>query len=76
MMGFEPMTSSSTSFCNYPYATLPTELMLFFFFLFLIGIFGIVVNRKNILTLLMSIEVLLLAVNLIFIFVSLSLDSF
>jgi len=70
------MALSSTSFCNNLFATLPTELMLFFFLLFLIGIFGIVVNRKNILTLLMSIEVLLLAVNLIFIFISLSLDSF
>jgi len=50
--------------------------MLFFFLLFLIGIFGIVVNRKNLLTLLMSIEILLLAVNLIFVFSSLSLDSF
>lgn len=50
--------------------------MLFFFLLFLIGIFGIVLNRKNLLTLLMSIELLLLAINLLFIFSSLALDSF
>jgi NADH-quinone oxidoreductase subunit K len=49
--------------------------MLFFFLLFLIGILGIVVNRKNIISLLMSIELLLLAINLIFICASLSLDS-
>ena len=50
--------------------------MLFFFLLFLIGIFGIVLNRKNLLTLLMSIELLLLAINLLFIFTSLALYSF
>jgi NADH-quinone oxidoreductase subunit K len=44
-----------------------TSIMLIFFILFLIGILGIVVHRKNILTLLMSIELLLLAINLIFI---------
>jgi NADH:ubiquinone oxidoreductase subunit K len=75
MMGFEPMISSSTSYCSYPFATSPTELMLFFFLLFLIGILGIVVNRKNLLTLLMSIELMLLAINLLLISASLSLDS-
>lgn len=75
MMGFEPMAYSSTSYCNNPFATFPTELMLFFFLLFLIGIIGIVVNRKNLLSLLMSIELMLLAINMIFIFASLSLDS-
>ena len=90
-MGLEPTASSLTSFCNNLFATsplllaklppslsvpLPTELMLFFFLLFLIGIFGIVLNRKNLLTLLMSIELLLLAINLLFIFSSLALDSF
>jgi len=49
--------------------------MLFFFLLALIALLGIVVNRKNILTLLMSVELMLLAINLIFISVSLSLDS-
>lgn len=49
--------------------------MLIFFLLFLIGILGVVVNRKNILTLLMSIELLLLSINLIFIYSSLLLDS-
>jgi hypothetical protein len=49
--------------------------MLIFFILFLIGVLGIVLNRKNLLTLLMSIELLLLAINLIFIFSSLHNDS-
>jgi NADH:ubiquinone oxidoreductase subunit K len=49
--------------------------MLINFILFLIGILGIVVNRKNLLTLLMSIELLLLAINLILIWTSLSLDT-
>ncbi len=35
--------------------------------LFVIGIFGIFMNRKNVITLLMSIEIILLAVNLNFI---------
>jgi len=35
--------------------------------LFVIGIFGIFLNRKNVITLLMSIELMLLAVNINFI---------
>ncbi len=49
--------------------------MLLFFLLFIIGVTGIVVNRKNILTLLMSIELMLLAINLIFIFYSVAFDD-
>ncbi|MBS0186299.1 MAG: NADH-quinone oxidoreductase subunit NuoK [Proteobacteria bacterium] len=49
--------------------------MLLFFLLFVIGVTGIVVNRKNIITLLMSIELMLLAINLIFIFYSVAFDD-
>lgn len=44
-------------------------------FLFLIGILGIVVNRKNLIIMLMSIELMLLAVNLLFIIYSCILDN-
>ena len=43
--------------------------------LFLIGILGIVVNRKNIIIMLMSIELMLLAVNLNFLLFSVYLDD-
>jgi NADH-quinone oxidoreductase subunit K len=43
--------------------------------LFFIGILGLVFNRKNILIILMSIELLLLAVNLNFIVFSIYLDN-
>ena len=43
--------------------------------LFLIGITGIVLNRKNIIIMLMSIELMLLAVNLNFIIFSVYLDD-
>ena len=43
--------------------------------LFVLGIWGIFLNRKNILIMLMSIELLLLAVNLNFIFFSVFLDD-
>jgi NADH-quinone oxidoreductase subunit K len=49
--------------------------MLLFFLLFVIGVTGIVVNRKNILTLLMSIELMLLSINLILIFYSVAFDD-
>jgi len=45
------------------------------FLLFVIGTCGIVLNRKNIIILLMSIELMLLAVNLNFIFFSVFLDD-
>ena len=43
--------------------------------LFFIGLLGVVLNRKNILTILMSIEILLLAVNLNFAALSVYLDD-
>nr|BDN85836.1 NADH dehydrogenase subunit 4L [Microheliella maris] len=43
--------------------------------LFLLGIWGIFLNRKNIIIILMSIELLLLAVNLNFIVFSVYLDD-
>jgi len=45
------------------------------FGLFLIGVLGLVVNRKNILITIMSIEVMLLAVNLNFMVFSVYLDD-
>ena len=43
--------------------------------LFLIGVLGLVLNRKNILITLMSIELMLLAVNLNFVIFSVYLDD-
>lgn len=43
--------------------------------LFLIGVIGLVLNRKNILIIIMSIELMLLAVNLNFIVFSVYLDD-
>ena len=43
--------------------------------LFLLGIWGIVLNRKNIIIMLMSIELMLLAINLNFIIFSIYLDN-
>ena len=43
--------------------------------LFLIGVTGIVLNRKNILIMLMSVELMLLAVNFNFILYSVYLDD-
>ena len=43
--------------------------------LFLLGIWGIFLNRKNIIIMLMSIELMLLAVNLNFLFFSIYLDD-
>ena len=42
---------------------------------FFIGVFGLVLNRKNILITIMSIELMLLAVNLNFIIFSIYLDD-
>jgi NADH-quinone oxidoreductase subunit K len=44
-------------------------------FLFLLGIWGIFLNRKNIIIMLMSIELMLLAVNLNFVIFSVYLDD-
>lgn len=46
-----------------------------FTMLFFIGVFGLVLNRKNILITIMSIELMLLAVNLNFIVFSIYLDD-
>ena len=43
--------------------------------LFLLGIWGIFLNRKNIIIMLMSIELMLLAVNLNFLLFSVYLDD-
>lgn len=43
--------------------------------LFFIGLFGIVLNRKNILIVLMSIELMLLGLNLNFVIFSILLDD-
>ena len=43
--------------------------------LFFIGLLGVIFNRKNILTILMSIEILLLAINLNFAALSIYLDD-
>lgn len=45
------------------------------FTIFIIGILGVVVNRKNILIIIISIELMLLAVNLNFIVFSIYLDD-
>jgi len=42
---------------------------------FFIGLFGVILNRKNILTILMSIELLLLGINLNFATLSIYLDD-
>lgn len=44
-------------------------------FLFLIGVLGIILNRKNILLILMSVELVFLAVNINFIVFSAYLDD-
>jgi len=48
-----------------------TIALLFSLILFLIGVSGLILNRKNLLILLISIELILLAVNLCFLFFSL-----
>lgn len=45
-------------------------------FLFFVGIFGIILNRKSVLLILMCIELVLLSVNLNFIIFSVYLDDF
>jgi NADH-quinone oxidoreductase subunit K len=45
------------------------------FFLFFIGLFGIIFNRRNILIILMCIELVLLSLNLNFILFSVYLDD-
>ena len=45
------------------------------FFLFLVGMGGIVLNRRNLLLMLMSVELMLLSVNLQFALFALALDD-
>jgi|TARA_B110001452_G_C15221842_1_gene423582 NADH-quinone oxidoreductase subunit K len=45
------------------------------FFIFFIGIFGIMINRKNILTVIICFELILLSVNLNLLFASYYLDD-
>ncbi len=45
------------------------------FFLFCLGLFGIVLNRQNIIIILMYIEILLLSINLNFLFFSVYIDD-
>jgi NADH-quinone oxidoreductase subunit K len=52
-----------------------TKYLTIAFILFLIGLTGIFLNRKNILLLLMSIELMLLAINFNFIIFSVFLDD-
>jgi len=51
------------------------DLMTICFFLFAIGICGIVIVRNNIILILISIELMFLAMNVSFIFLSLYLDD-
>jgi NADH-quinone oxidoreductase subunit K len=44
--------------------------------LFLIGMWGLILNRKNLILIIMSIEILLLSVNFLFILFSMTLDDF
>jgi NADH-quinone oxidoreductase subunit K len=43
--------------------------------LFLLGVFGILLNRKNLIVMLMAIELMLLAINMNFIIFSILLDD-
>jgi len=45
------------------------------FFLFCLGLYGIILNRQNIIIILMSIELLLLSINLNFIYLSVFIDD-
>jgi NADH-quinone oxidoreductase subunit K len=51
------------------------QYLIFAILLFLLGIWGIFLNRKNIIIILMSIELILLAVNFNFILFSVYLDD-
>lgn len=49
--------------------------LLFNFILFNIGLFGILLNKKNLIIILISLEILLMSINLNFIFFSIYLDD-
>jgi len=48
---------------------------IFCIILFIIGVIGVFITRKNIIIILMSIELMLLSINLLFIFLSIYLDD-
>nr|AGE93596.1 NADH dehydrogenase subunit 4L [Capsaspora owczarzaki] len=52
-----------------------SEYILLSVIIFLLGVLGIILNRKNIIVLLMSIELILLAINLNFIVLSVMSDD-
>jgi len=52
------------------------EYFYFRIILFLIGLWGMILNRKNLILIIMSIEILLLSVNFLFILFSMNLDDF
>ena len=52
-----------------------TDFLFISFVLFLFGIWGLILNRKNIIIILISIELILLAVNLNFIVLSVYIDD-
>jgi len=54
---------------------LMTEVVFLGAFLFLIGIFGIIINKASLIHMLMSIELMLLAVNIILVTLSVVLDD-
>lgn len=51
------------------------NIFIFSFFLFCLGLFGIILNRQNIIIILMSIELLLLSINLNFIYFAVLIDD-
>jgi NADH-quinone oxidoreductase subunit K len=51
------------------------QLLIVISFLFVVGLAGIIINRFNIILVLMSIELMLLAVNMNFIVISIFLDD-
>ncbi len=52
-----------------------SDMLLLSFGLFSIGTFGLVFNKRNLLTVLLSIEILLLSANLNFVFFSINLND-
>lgn len=66
------MFYSVLNLCNYVEKKLKMNLSLI---LFLIGVLGFVLNRKNIILMLISIEIMLLAITLIILVSSVSFDD-
>ncbi len=55
--------------------TLLYNLLIVNLFLFCFGLFGIILNRQNIIIILMSIELLLLSINLNYLYLSVYMDD-